>query len=140
VEDFHSKSERGVKQELYAHAVLINIARIFEFEANKQLPTSSSNDKEVNSKNIDEIKESYWQGVFKGIGRIKINFKNCLLVIGRFIEKLIISLEKEKNWLLKMLNSISYVRQKIRPGRHYPRQSRKPYSTWQSSRKTLAKA
>ena len=44
VEDFHSKNERGVKQELYAHALLINIARIFELEANSQLsPQSSSN-------------------------------------------------------------------------------------------------
>ena len=29
VEDFHSSTERGVKQELYAHLLLINIARIF---------------------------------------------------------------------------------------------------------------
>jgi len=35
IEDFHGKSERGVKQELYAHVLLINIARIFESEANK---------------------------------------------------------------------------------------------------------
>ena len=136
VEDFHSKSERGVKQELYAHALLINIARIFEFEANKQLPPLSS-DKDFDLK--EEIKESYWQGVFKGIKKMKINFKNCLLVISRFIEKLIITLEVEKSWLTKMLNSISYVRQKIRPGRHYPRRSRKPYTKWQSSSKSLLK-
>lgn len=36
IEEFHSKTERGVKQELYAHALLINIARIFELEANNQ--------------------------------------------------------------------------------------------------------
>lgn len=34
VEDFHAKFERGVKQELYAHFLLINIARIFESKAN----------------------------------------------------------------------------------------------------------
>lgn len=29
VEDFHGKTERGIKQELYAHVLLINITRIF---------------------------------------------------------------------------------------------------------------
>lgn len=139
VEEFHSKSERGVKQELYAHVLLINIARIFEFEANKKLPPLSSN-KDIDSKDKEEIKESYWQGVFKGIEKMKINFKNCLLVISRFIEKLIVSLEVEKSWLSKILNSISYVRQKIRPGRHYPRRSEKPYTKWQSSGRPLLKA
>lgn len=28
IEDFHSQTERGVKQEIYAHLLLINIARI----------------------------------------------------------------------------------------------------------------
>lgn len=32
VEDFHGKSERGVKQECYAHMLLINLARIFKTE------------------------------------------------------------------------------------------------------------
>jgi hypothetical protein len=41
--------------------------------------------------------------------------------------------EKNENWINKMINSISRIRQKIRPGRHYPRQSRKPYSRWKSS-------
>lgn len=139
VEDFHSKFERGVKQELYAHALLINIARIFEFQANQQLLPPPSNNKDIDSKDKEEIKESYWQGIFEGIEKMKINFKNCLLVISRFIEKLIVSLEAEKSWLSKILNSISYVRQKIRPGRHYPRRSEKPYSKWQSSSRSKSK-
>jgi Transposase DDE domain/Insertion element 4 transposase N-terminal len=131
VEDFHAKSERGVKQELYAHAVLINIARLFESEANKQLPPSSSNRDEAKT---STIKGSHWQGLFDTIQKIKINFKNCLLVISRFIEKLIIALvDKKEGWLSKMLASISRVRQKIRPGRHFPRRSRKPYTKWKSS-------
>ncbi len=139
VEDFHGKSERGVKQELYAHAILINIARIFESEANKELPPSSSNHYEGKD---TKLKGNYWQGLFDGIQKLKINFKNCLLVVSRFIEKLIISLEEEKeSWLSKMLASISRVRQKIRPDRHYVRCSRKPYTKWQSSNASkLAKA
>lgn len=131
VEDFHAKTERGVKQELYAHVLLINIARIFESETNKQFPPpSKSNQNESET----ELKESYWKNFMGKIQELKINFKNCLLVISRFIEKLILSLEPEKkSWLSKMLLSISRVRQKIRPGRHYPRCSRKPYNRWKSS-------
>lgn len=74
-----------------------------------------------------EIKGSYWQSLFDQIQKLKINFKNCLLVISRFIEKLVISLEEKKeSWLSKMLTSISRVRQKIRPDRHFPRCSNKP--------------
>jgi hypothetical protein len=142
VEDFHSKTERGVKQELYAHALLINIARIFESEANKQLPPPPSNISKGTEENKSEIKGNYWQGIFGEIQKIKINFKNCLLVIGRFIEQLLISLEEKKeSWLSKILGSISRVRQKIRPGRHYPRQSKKPRIKWRSSNEAkLAKA
>ena len=130
VEDFHGKTERGVKQELYAHALLINIARIFESEANKELPPPSNNHDE--GKNT-EIKGSHWQDLFDEIQKLKINFKNCLLVISRFIEKLVISTEEGKEgWLSKMLASISRVRQKIRPGRSFPRQSRKPYTKWKN--------
>ena len=135
VEDFHGKSERHVKQELYAHALLINIARIFEAEANKQLPPPPSSGSRNKGKHIG-IKGSYWQGLFDEIQKIKVNFKNCLLVVSRFIEKLVISLgldEEKESCLSKILASISRVRQKIRPGRHYPRCSRKPSSKWQSS-------
>jgi hypothetical protein len=133
IEDFHSKSERGVKQELYAHALLITIARLFELEANKQLPPPPGNGKSEKEKEV-EIKESYWQDFIGKIENWKVNFKNCLLVISRFIEKLVLSTEEEKgSWLSKMLTSISRVRQKIRRGRHVPRCSRKPRDKWVSS-------
>lgn len=131
VEDFHSKTERGVKQELYAHILLINIARIFESEANKQLPPPpATKSEEKNS----SLKGNYWQGLFDSIETLKINFKNCLLVVSRFIEKLIISTgEKIEGWLSMMITSISRVRQKIRPARYFQRRSRKPESKWRSS-------
>jgi hypothetical protein len=40
LEDFHAKTARGVKQELYAHLLLINLARFVEFEAKRLLPPS----------------------------------------------------------------------------------------------------
>lgn len=117
VEGFHSKMERGVKQELYAHVLLLNIARIFELEADSQIPL------ELNQDNFKEksenIRESYWQGFCGKIQEYKINFKNCLLVIGRCIEKLIIPIEEKlKDLIYQILISISDVRQKIRIVRH----------------------
>ncbi len=68
------------------------------------------------------------------IQKLKINFKNCLLVIGRSLEKLLLSTNDGiMNYLTNMLESISRVRQKIRPSRHTPRQSRKPVNKWRSS-------
>lgn len=138
VEDFHGQSERNVKQELYAHVVLINIARIFAAEAHKQLPPPSSGKDNYRGKEDVTIKSSHWQDLFDEVQKLRVNFKNCLLVIGRFIEKLLLSLgleeeEKKEGWLSKIVKSISRVRQKIRPGRHYPRCSRKPYNRWKSS-------
>lgn len=132
VEDFHSKSERGVKQECYAHLLLINLARIFESEADKQLPPPAS---ELDNKNnFGACKNSYWKDFCGAIKRFKVNFKNCLLVIGRSLEKLLFPVVNESfGFLSNILKSISRVRQKIRPGRHSPRQSRKPINKWKSS-------
>jgi len=130
VEDMHSKAERGVKQELYAHVLLINIARIFESEANNQLRPPSDKHEEKS----EEMRDGYWQDFCKKLQKYKINFKNCLLVISRHIEKLIITTKEEaENFVLKMLNNITHNRQKIRPGRHYPRQSRKPATKWRNN-------
>lgn len=37
VEDFHAKTERGVKQELFAHFVLITMNRLFANRADSEL-------------------------------------------------------------------------------------------------------
>jgi hypothetical protein len=130
VEDFHGKTERGVKQECYAHILLINLARIFESEADKQLPPPPSQLR----KSSPEEKNSYWQDFCGEIKNIKINFKNCLFIIGRSLEKLLSPMNHENlGFLPRILDSISRVRQKIRPGRRVPRQSRKPIKKWSSS-------
>jgi len=40
--------------------------------------------------------------------------------------------QKTERFLSKILHGIANIRQKIRPGRHYPRRSRKPYTKWKS--------
>lgn len=129
IEDFHGKSERGVKQEVYAHMLLINLARIFEIETDKQLPPPIS--KKQDQEKYSDLKKSYWQNFCGKIKNMKINFKNCLSVVGRNLEKLLLPFN---NYFLdNILNSISRVRQKIRPGRCFLRQSRKPYNKWKST-------
>lgn len=45
IEEFHSKTERGVKQEIYAHLLLINLSRFFEFDVQDSLPPMNQEDK-----------------------------------------------------------------------------------------------
>jgi hypothetical protein len=134
IEEFHAKTERGVRQELYAHILLINLSRFFEYEAQKLIipkkGKESGNTEKLDSANI-----------FNPISMIKLNFKNCLLVVGRNLEALILKgsvLFDE--WLQKIVNSIVRIRQKIRPKRHYRRISHKPWNKWSSFRKQHAKA
>ena len=125
VEDFHSKSERGVKQELYAHCLLVNLARMLEKDANDSLPPQEKITDE------SQPKDSYWQGFCEEVRTIKINFKNCLLVTGRNVERLFLAAKNTVcNWVFRAIESIAKVRQKIRPGRHYPRVSHKPINKW----------
>jgi hypothetical protein len=131
VEDFHSKTERGVRQECYAHLLLINLARIFELETNKQFPPSDNN---TEHKIPVEQKDGYWQDFCGEIQKLKINFKNCILVIGRNLEKLICSVtDQTVEYLGGLIESIGRVRQRIRPGRHTKRESRRPLKKWSSS-------
>ncbi len=60
-----------------------------------------------------------------------LNFKNCLTVVGRYLDNIILgTYEQIKNWTAKVIAMILRVRQKIRPGRHYPRRSYKPDKKW----------
>lgn len=57
-----------------------------------------------------------------------------LLIISRYIEKLIISIEEiQASWLYKILINISGVRQKITTGRHDPRRSMMPSNKWRNT-------
>ena len=129
IENFHSKTARGVKQELYAHLLLINIARFVEFEAKNFLPPYEK-DKADDTQNAKDF-----SNIFNPITILNINFKNCLLVIGRYLENLILApCEQLLDWLPKITSSIARIRQKIRPNRHYPRISHKPRDKWTSYR------
>lgn len=125
IEEFHSKTERGVKQEIYAHLLLINLSRFFEFDVQGDLPPMNQEDKEKCDK-VDFYK------FFNPTSLFNINFKNCLMVVGRYVENLFLdSYEEIENWTRKVIHLILRVRQKIRPGRSFPRRSYKPTAKWE---------
>jgi len=105
--------------------LLINLSRFFEFDAQDSLPPMTQNDKERCSK-INFYK------FFNPTSMFNINFKNCLMVVGRYIENLFLDTYEEiKNWTTKVIQRILRVRQKIRPGRSFPWQSLKPERRWE---------
>lgn len=125
IEEFHSKTERGVKQEIYAHLLLVNLSRFFEFDAQGSLPPINQEDKE-------KCSELNFYKFFNPTSMFNINFKNCLMVVGHYIENLFLDTYEEiKNWASKITQRILRARQKIRPGRSFPRQSFKPLRRWE---------
>ena len=118
IDDFHGKTERGVKQELFAHFVLITMNRLCSNKAEDQLskifaPLSKK----------DESKP-----------QIKINFKNCLATVSRHLEEIIfVPVNCVKGVIQQIVSSISRYSQKVRPNRSYLRKSMKPIKKWRTS-------
>ena len=115
VEDFHAKSERGVKQELYAHFVLITLGRLFSNKAEMDL--------------FDEDQPS------KVIGneahQCRVNFKSCLQTLLFPMEELFfVTSHHLKKTILSVQETITRNRYKNRNGRAYPRRSFKPLGKW----------
>ncbi len=107
IEQFHAKSERGVKQELYAHFVLITLTRIF---------TNYSEDRIQGAPEED---------------RKQVNFKHALKVMARSLEQLVLrQAELIASTVNAIVSSISRQRQKQRPDRSYARQSKQPRNKW----------
>jgi hypothetical protein len=119
-----SKTEHGVKQEMYAHLLLIKLSRFFEFDAKDDLPPMRDDDKE-------KCAVVNFYKIFNPRSMFNINFKNCLSIVGRYIEKLVLAAYDQLNqWTPKLIHMMLRVRQKIRPGRSYPRHSHKPAKKW----------
>ena len=76
VQDFHAQTERGIKQELYAHFVMITLSRIFSNHIEDDIQNAACN---------------------KSKNSIRVNMKNCLITVSRNLEILFI----QQNMLLK---------------------------------------
>jgi len=128
IEDFHAKSERGVKQEIYAHFALITMNRIFANKADVDL--NQHNYPATEHKNSSLKKQTHI---------LKTNFKNCIHVFSRSMEELLLLQTKIKASVERVYNFIIGRNQKERPGRSYARKSMKPRSKWQPSKERKKK-
>ncbi|SDU65643.1 hypothetical protein [Desulfobacula phenolica] len=133
IEDFHAKSERGVKQEIFAHFALITMNRIFANQADIDL--NQSNDSVNNA--TDDNKGSFLK---VQTHTIKTNFKNCTHVFSRSMEELFLLKKKMDTVIERAYHFILARNKKERPGRSYIRKSMKPISKWQPSKEKKKKA
>lgn len=119
-EDFHSKSQRGVKQEVFAHFCLITFARFFTNQANKLM-----------SKN-DQLKD----GQTNTGSNYKVNFKNALSAFVRKLEPLLFAQASAiKQAASQLMGKILKNRYCIRANRFFARISRKPNGRFDNQRK-----
>lgn len=115
VEDFHGKTERGVKQELFAHFVILTLTRMFAHCSDDILQMK------IESKNSRTI---------------KTNMKNCLLTVARNLENLFLRHRIFiKKTLCTVMQSITNCYQAVRDNRSYKRVSHKPYKKWMPQKK-----
>jgi hypothetical protein len=128
IEDFHAKSERGVKQEIYAHFALITMNRIFANKADADLNQSNCPTADDKSSSLKIQAHT-----------LKINFKNCIQVFSRSMEELLILQTKIKASVERVYKFIIGRNQKERPGRSYTRKSMKPIAKWQPSKEKKKK-
>ncbi len=114
-EEFHSKSERGVKQEVYGAFLLITMARLVSRSAETQSNFKKPGDSKANQK------QQLW----------KVNFKAALNLFVSHLERLILpSIGKIKTTLGAIRCEMSRIRQRIRPGRKFERRSMLPVNKW----------
>ena len=124
IQDFHAKSERGVKQEIFAHFVLITMNRLFANQADREL--NSDGDASPPDKTTD-TQSSEPRGNKK---KRQTNFKNCIHVFTRNLEELLLLHRQMNKTVTRVLNLIVDQHQKIRPNRSYPRKSMRPENKW----------
>lgn len=132
VEDFHGRTERGVKQELFAHFALITLNRLFANQADADLnrEDNSTNSLEESAHPAEVTTQSAHPSANQGWNRTKTNFKNCIQVIARGLEELLLFKDRVRDAVERAYHFIAGRHQKDRPGRSYPRKSMRPETKW----------
>lgn len=148
VQDFHAKTELGIKQELFAHFLLITLQKIIELQSHHEV-IHDKKSKESPKKRLRRLTNNHASPekesvsvLEKGEENFKVNTKNCFLNLGWMLEKIlyfdpVVFLEKSIDYLVQATKKIY---QKIRPGRSYPRESKKPIGKWYRQPKSSGKA
>ena len=107
IEDFHSKNENGVKQEIYAHFTHMTLVRQFTNRGEQHLNTDRN-------------------------GRqMQASFQSCFLALQQHIEMLALKVSASlADKLTDILKTITMSHWRIRPFPSYPRKSHRPRSKW----------
>jgi len=125
IEDFHAKTERGVKQEIFAHFALITMNRLFANQADIDLnPTDNSTPSSQIHRPSGKSTSS------RVMQMIKTNFNNCIHVFTRSLEELLLLRARMETAVQRAFKYIAGRYQKIRPGRHFARKSMRPATKW----------
>ena len=126
VEDFHAKTERGVKQEVFAQFVLITMNRLFANRADIALNADDP---------LGRADQCPDQGPSNGTEtRLQTNFKNCIHVLSRSLEELLLLEKSMRSIVQRAFDAIAGQYQRVRPNRSYPRQSLRPDPRWRLSK------
>lgn len=128
IEDFHARTDRGVKQELYAHFVLITMNRLFANQADIDLNPAPS------PRRPGQSKAGHAQASNDPKPRIKTNFKNCIHAVARGLEELLLLHDRVAAAVGHVFRFVVGRRQRTRPGRSYPRISLRPNTNWRPAR------
>jgi hypothetical protein len=154
VKDFHSKYELGVKQELFAHFIIITLLKIIESQSFNNIEEEKKNKEPPKRKlrslrKINTVSTNCTEAPLttptssckakkeKSTQEIKINQKGTFLSISWALEKLLFwdvqkFIEESVNFIVC---SAQKLYQKLRPGRSYPRKSKTAPSKWYKGRK-----
>ena len=117
VDEFHGRTERGVRQEPCAHFNLIAMARLFSSQGDSLL---------------DDMHEG-------DLPKRRTNFSNALAMLAINLEEMILAQAAAlADAVGRMADSILAVRARLRPGRSFPRRSRKPVGKWSRKREQTA--
>lgn len=119
IEDFHGRTERGVKQEIFAHFVLVTLNRLFANRADIEL-------------NPGRAGTSHSPG--HDSPQRQINFKNCIHVLDRGLEELLLLHERIRSVVLQFFRTILGRNQRVRPNRSFIRRSMRPETKWHPSK------
>ena len=130
VEEFHAKTERGVKQELFAQFVLITMNRLFATQAETELNAEAGSTSAPSPPGSMPPKREC-----RPLQRLKTNVKHGLHVLTRSLEALLLLHAQLKTEVQRAFASIVGQYQRVRPGRSYLRQSLKPESKWRARKK-----
>jgi len=135
IEDFHAQTERGVKQEIFAHFALVTMNRIFANQADIDLNlTGGSYANQAENDPVSNQPSSNQQ-----LCRLKTNFKSCIQVFTRSIEELLFLHTRMKAAIERAYIFVRGRHQKERPGRSYQRKSMRPILKWHAPRKKKKK-